>query len=411
MVIAGGPDNINYYEWAQVFSFADFLAYGFTAASDPLVFAEVSDFYNNVGDGAELNFMVVPGAAGSNPTSDLTIPDNFPMPLELLLQYPPGTVINGATVGTYGGGRDKLQAFINSMGGRCSVLLINTDFNYLASVSGTPTLFQNLNRLVPLLDDIAMYNDNNNKPLVIGIPGIGFSSTTDAVWNSTPAKSDYVFVNLACQSMAGFSMAPRCMGLLAARMYNYQVCSSIARVASGEVTQLNTSCLPDCIPVETIQDKWEQLAAQKFIFYRTFEGRTGYYYSDDPTFTTDTSDYGGIAWNRVINKGKRIGYQVLLDKLNDDIQEDPNTGLIETAVLSDWESDVINAISASMLTKPATWPSNKEWVKEITGVTCKIDPNSDIANGQVSAAIRIQRKGIAKQFNVSIGYTSTSGGA
>jgi hypothetical protein len=422
MVLAGSNQNWDFYAPIQLFHESDLWAYGDGSgndimASDPLVYWSVHNFYEQAGDGAEMNLMVIPGTVNSNPLGFTSgVPNdlsNYPVPLDVLSDYDTATYTGTSPYKIANGKRLLLQAFLDNpqgLNGRCTVLLINTDVNFVSSLSAPGTLTQVIAATCPRFHDIALAYDNGNKPLIIGLPALGLDSTTIPSWNDViPQYSDYVFY-----MATGDEITPTFihvdMSLLAARMYNYQVCRSIARVAGGAVTT-SPAYFPDGNTVESAIANWDGINDFKLIFYRTFTGLAGYYFSDDPTFTINTSDYGGIALNRVINKAKRIAYQTLLQKLNDDIQLDPVTGLIETGVLSDWESDVINAISASMLKKPSYWPSNKEWVKEISGVTCTIDPNSDIANGQVSAAIRIQRKGIAKQFNVSIGYTSTSGGA
>jgi FKBP-type peptidyl-prolyl cis-trans isomerase 2 len=46
-------------------------------------------------------------------------------------------------------------------------------------------------------------------------------------------------------------------------------------------------------------------------------------------------------------------------------------------------------------------------VKEIDGVKCTVDVNSDIANDQVDLSLQIVRKGQAKIINVSISYART----
>ena len=117
--------------------------------------------------------------------------------------------------------------------------------------------------------------------------------------------------------------------------------------------------------------------------------------------TAVDSDYSSISWNRVINKAHRIAYDVLSDKSNDDVDIDPITGKLETSVVSDWESDVETAIRNNMIKV-----SNTK-TKEISGVSCFVDPDSDIVNDQIDATLSIVRKGQSKTINLKIGYTTT----
>ena len=117
--------------------------------------------------------------------------------------------------------------------------------------------------------------------------------------------------------------------------------------------------------------------------------------------TSLSSDYSSISWNRVMNKAQRIAYDVLVEKQNDDVDADQSTGKIESTLVSDWESDVENAIRDQMMKVSA----DKQ--KEISGVKCSIDPESDIVNDEISGTLTIVRKGQAKTINVKIGYAAS----
>jgi acyl-CoA synthetase (NDP forming) len=51
-------------------------------------------------------------------------------------------------------------------------------------------------------------------------------------------------------------------------------------------------------------------------------------------------------------------------------------------------------------------PSNTK-KKEISGIKCVVDVNSDILNDEVDAAITVVRKGQSKTINVSIRYAAS----
>jgi hypothetical protein len=246
------------------------------------------------------------------------------------------------------------------------------------------------------LNELAIAYDTQNIPLVCALPGFGFDSATIA---DIPARDtlelDYVAMNLFCEKNDGLVS----MGLFAAWLCNHQVHQNIGRTASGKVS--DTAFFPNGASWLSLKNSVATLAAKGLIIPAKIGSRSGYYFNDDPTLTAVDSDFSSISWNRVINKAKRIAFDTLVNKLNDDVDVDPNTGKIESTVASDWESDVETAIRAQMMKETGTKK------KEISGIKCTVDPDSDIVNDEVDASIEIVRKGQAKIINVTIRYSET----
>ena len=279
------------------------------------------------------------------------------------------------------------------MSGRGVMFLVNIkrDAAYVPVILNG--LDKDVSDAVTNLNAMALAYDNQNIPFVGFLPALGFAfaNFSDIPERST-LSSDYVALNTWCNAADGVVS----MGQLAGKLAAIQVSENAGRVASGKLS--DTAFMPDGTSALRYKYSWDALAAKGLLIPVKRGLKSGFFYKDDPTNTRISSDYSSISWNRTMNKAKRIAADILLEHLNDDIETDPSTGLMEGSLASDWESDVENAIRTQM-SQVST--STK---REITGVKCSIDPKSDINNDKVSSSIQIVRKGQAKQINVSIGY-------
>ena len=351
-------------ECKQIFSSDALEDLGITSANNPLAFKDISDYYLAAGEGAELNFMLVADSTSMMNICDRTL--------------------------------DLGKKLLESTEGRAVVFIVNrkTPSGY------TPTIVNGMDDDVRLAMNkfVAMAKDydTRNIPIVGILPGLGFAKATigNMVERST-LLNDYGAINMYCENNDGLVS----QGLIAGWIAKHQVHENIGRVASGKVS--DTAFFPDGTPAKDLFNSLTALNGKGIIFPVKIGNKSGYYFNDDACNTTNSSDYSSISWNRTINKAKRIAYATLIEKLNDSVEIDPATGLMESTVASDWESDVENAIKAQMMTTNATKK------KEISGVKCTVDPNSDIANDEVTATINIVRKGQSKNISVLIGYVSS----
>ena len=363
MVIGGVSTHLGFHIPKQIFGMAGLTALGITPLIDTLLYNEAAAFYKVAGEGVELNFMLVDA-----------INDSLPF-------------ICDKTQATMG------KKLLNFTEGRGVVFLVNTPKHSGTIANG---LDQDVWDALANLNAMAVDYDNDNIPFVGILPGIGFSKDTIA---GLPARatltSDYVAINLACDAGAGVVS----MGKLAGWIAKMQVNQNIARVKNGKVS--DTGYFPDGTTVTALKDSLGAIHDKGYIFYRKVGQKSGYFYNDDPTATLATSDYSSISWNRVINKAKRIAAPILLEKLNDDVLLDANTGKIESTVASDWESDVETAIRNSMIKASGTK------VAEISGVKCTVSADSDIVNGHIDGLLNIVRNGQAKNITMKIGYATS----
>lgn len=350
----------------KVYGTASLATLGITAINNPLAFAEITDFFAAAGEGAELNFMLV---------ADTT----------LLADMCNKTMQLG-------------KKLLDSTAGRAVVFVVNKILPVGYVVVPTTGLDADVWNAVTNLNAMAADYDARNIPFVGVLPGLGFTkANAAALSNRSTLTFDYTGISLACKAADGIVS----MGLLAGIIANRQVQKNIARVADGAVS--NGGYFPDGTPVldPAIIDSLGTIHDKGYIIFRKIGDAAGYYFNDDPTLTAINGDYTSISWNRVMNKAKRICFKTIIQKLMDDVEINPTTGKIETGVASDWESGVETAIRNGMMIVGPTK------VKEIDGVKCTVDVNSDIVNGNVSLSLQIVRKGQAKTITVSISYVKT----
>jgi hypothetical protein len=351
----------------QIFGSAALTQYGITASNNPLAFKEIKDFYSKAGEGAEFNFLLV-----SDATSLATICDKT---------------------------QEIGKKLIDASNGRAVILMVSRKVPSGYSATITTGLDADVWAAITKANEIIDLYAKENTPLCVCLPGLGFAiATVGNVPNRSTLSNDSVAVNIYCEKNDGLPS----MGILAGWLAKHQVHQNIGRVASGKLT--DTAFLPDATAANATSVKNARTALENtgLLFPIKVGGKSGYFFNDDPTMTAIDSDYSSISWNRVMNKVHRIGYDILTEKLNDEVDIDPSTGKIDSAVASDWESQVENAIRKQMIT-----PSNNKKT-EINGVNCVVDVNSDIVNDKVDASISIVRKGQAKTINVKIGYTTTT---
>lgn len=350
-------------EVKQIYGTDGLTTLGITVDNNPLAFKEIKDFYDKAGEGAELNIMLVSDATSLTNICDKT--------------------------------QQLAKKLVDALNGRAVLLFVNRK----TPVGYTPTITNGLdadvwNAATKAQELVESYAAENT-PLVVVLPAYGFTIAGLAnLPNRSTLSNDSVAFNSYCIANDGLVS----MGALAGWLAKHQVHQNVGRVASGKFS--DTAFFPDGTAANATAAKNAKttLESKGILFPVKIGGKSGFYFNDDPTMTAISSDYSSISWNRVINKAHRIAYDVLAEKLNDDVDVDETTGKILTGVASDWESLVEQSIRKQMLT--AT--SNK--AAEISGVKCVVSTNSDILNDKVDASLTIVRKGQAKTINVKIGY-------
>jgi len=345
----------------QIFSVDALTDLGITAVNNPVAYRDIVDFYGKAGEGAELNFMLISDATSLTDICDVT-----------------------KDIGR------KLLDFTND---RAVIFMVNRK----PAAGYEPVITQGMDgdvwTALTKLNEMAIQYDAAEIPFTGFLPGLLFDTTKIAdMPNRSTLTKDYVAVSVACEKADGHIS----MGVLAAWLAKHQVHQNVGRIASGPV--VDSGFFPDAVNTNTLKASWSVLNTKAVIYFYKERGKSGYFFNDDSTMTTTASDYSSVSWNRTITKAKRIANRVLVEKLKDDIDLNPTTGKIESGLLSDWESEVENAVRAEMINVPVTKR------REISGVQFTINPDSDIVNDKIDGTINIVRKGQVKQIDVKIGY-------
>ncbi len=192
------------------------------------------------------------------------------------------------------------------------------------------------------------------------------------------------------------------IGVLAGRIAACSVQRHIGRVKDGALNILNAyigdkdAAVADA---ETINNKG-------FITFRTFTGKSGYFFSDDNLATAVSDDYRSIARRRTIDKAYRIVYATMLEHVNDEIPVTDNGELVP-AMCRDWESEVISAISNQMTAEGelGTDPSDDS----DRGVKCYIDYAQNVlATSKIAMTVQVKPYGYSKYIDVQLGFITTN---
>lgn len=351
-------------ECKQIFSTDELPALGITLADNPFAYRDIMDFYEKAGNGAELNFMLF-----SNTT---TLKDVCDVQLN---------------VG---------KKLVDFTGGRAVVLFVNIKraSGYTATIENG--LDKDVNDAVTKAQALCVAYQLLNIPLIVVLPALGFTAATIAAMPMrTTLSNDYVALNSWCLAADGAVS----QGMLAGWLTKFQVHQNIGRVLSGKVA--DSAFMPDGTPASTLTYQWDTLNNKGMLIPIKRQGKSGFYFKDDPCLTAISSDYSSISWNRVINKVQRLVAAELTNKLNADFDVNPTTGKIESSLISDWQGDAENAVKSQMVN--VAFPK----VPEISGIRVLIAADSNVLANSMDVTIDVVRKGQVKTFNCKIGYQAT----
>lgn len=229
------------------------------------------------------------------------------------------------------------------------------------------------------------------KPFVGLIDGRDYQGNVSNLYDARGGTSNNVAICLANAGTTGKSAG---IGLLLGSLAKLPVQRSIARVKNGELpiseAKLTNEVAIEASNVEAIHDKG-------YIVIRTFAGRSGYYFSDDPTATIASDDYSSIARRRVINKVLQIAYDVYVNEIAEEIEIDPD-GKMNPAVIKSLQGAIENAIDLQMTANA-----------EISSCRAVIDPNQNVlSTDKVVVALYVVPVGYSKTIEVNIGFENPS---
>ena len=220
------------------------------------------------------------------------------------------------------------------------------------------------------------------------VAGGGFTGDSDAAADLHTMTKHRCTVILTASENDGVASVGQFLGRLAA----IPVQRKVSRVKDGELTNLN-AYLTDGAKVDDRMDRMGVLHDKGYVVYRTFPGKSGYYYSGDPTATVVTDDLCVLARNRVIDKAIKITYNTYVEELDDDVPTRPD-GTLEPGFVGYMKSKIEQQVNANM-------------ADEISGFIAQIDANQNILSGlPLNIVLRIIPKGYLNEIHVELGFTN-----
>lgn len=261
--------------------------------------------------------------------------------------------------------------------------------------------------VMPLVDAAQIYcvdyMNRKNVPIFTIVEGFAFKGPPSALPDLNESNFNRVAVLIGdTDSRTGtYTSNGAAVGLLAGRIAKNSVHVNIGKVADGAITAGDVfikDTAPELFDVEALHDKG-------YISFRKHNGKSGYFFTDDPMATDGTEDYAHITNRRVIDKAYRIAYDVLLNEVLADIPV-TNTGSIHPSYIKTLEGRVLGAIKANMTNNGEL--SADEANPNDFGAICKISSTQNLVSTSriVLEYLRVRPKGIARYIDVPLGFVA-----
>lgn len=346
-------------------SLDNLLALGVTSVNNPGLYKTVKEFYDAAGEGAELWIMAFPDTVKLSDMVDVT-------------------------------DAAKARALINAANGRLRGIVATRT----PAAGYTPTITAGLDADVALAITKAQAlhewsRDNKYAPVFVVLEGYAYSGNAIDLADLTTMNKNAVSVLIGDTVKDSKAAA---VGLLAGRIASIPVQRNIGRVKDGPITTV-TAYLKDkaaeVADVESVHNKG-------YITFRTFIGRSGYFFNDDFTATLPTDDYSHLTHRRTIDKAYRIAYDSMLDELLNEVPVNGD-GTLQLPLVKAWEAKVESAI-ANQMTAAGELSADVTDVND-RGVKCFIDPAQNIiANSILNVSLRVRPFGYPRYINVYLGF-------
>lgn len=270
----------------------------------------------------------------------------------------------------------------------------------------TPTLSNGLDAEVTALLPVAQtfaedYTNQKYTPFFTVVEGLAFNGVDTDLSDLTTVSYNRVGILLGDTETRTGATASNgsALGVFAGRLASNQVHVNIGKVKDGALKPLELYIKDTKVELYAI----EALHDKGYITFRTHQGKSGYFFTDDPLACDTTDDYAFITRRRVIDKAFRLCYQTLVNYLLDEVQI-TSDGKLSPFYIKFLQGDVERVISQEMSAKGEL--SVDVTKKDDTGVKCFIDPDQNIvASSQLNVSVRVRPHGYNRFINVDLGFT------
>jgi len=185
---------------------------------------------------------------------------------------------------------------------------------------------------------------------------------------------------------------------VAGRVAKIPVQRSIARVKDGAVYA--TEFYSEGALVDNLYS--ERKHALGFVTVRVYQGKAGYYFSDDLIATAASDDYGLLPRRRTIDKAYRVAYKTLVDYIGEEIPV-KDDGSLPYTVCKDIQSTVKRAIYANMTVNGNLGNDPEDDTDQ--GVECYVNPEQNIlATNKIELSLKVKPYGYAKYIECNLGF-------
>lgn len=349
---------------------ADLASLDVTATNNACLYKHVQEFYDEAGEGAELWIMGVPNTVKPSEMADK---DNALVPYA--------------------------KNLIQLANGRLRFLGIAYEpaANYEATITdGLDADIWAAALKAQALSEWA--TDSLYAPLFVILAGRGFTNANiPSLKDLTTFNYNRVGILIGDTVTESESAA---VGLLMGRIAACPVHRHIGRVKDGALSILKAYVGdkdPSIANVETIHNKG-------YISFRTFTGKSGYFFTDDCLATAVSDDYRSIARRRTIDKAFRIIYQTMLENVNDEIPI-TDEGYLVPSMVKSWESEIIASISIEMTANGELGVDTSN--PDDTGVKAYINPEQKVAStSKINVVAQVKPYGYAKYIDVELGFVT-----
>ncbi|MRJ09165.1 hypothetical protein EDL99_09880 [Ornithobacterium rhinotracheale] len=340
----------------QIFSITEAKDLGITEEENPFAYEQVKAFYRQAGDGAELWLMLV---------SDATTMTEM---LDKEGNYAP-KIIGDAK------GEIRVLGVVKKPTG---------------SESLTGGLDQDVQTAVVNGQALAEHFALKYMPFRVIISGNAWNGEVADLTDYT--ESDYNKVS--CLIGAENTDKYAAVGLTLGKITSIPVQRKIHRVKDGNVLDI-VAYFTDGTTIDSRADQWDAIDDKGYIFFRTFAGRSGYYFSGDKTLTRATDDFRTLSNGLVMDKAMLIAYDALVEELSEEVLLSAD-GSIHPAIIKSWQTKVESNLNGGMVEQG-----------ELSAVKVFITPKQDVLrSGKVVINIQLLPVGYAELIEVNIGFTT-----
>lgn len=342
----------------QLFNLRDAEALGITALGEnAFAHGQIQKFYEEAQPGAVLWIMLVDGKVSMTQACDPLGP------------YAPAL-------------EDASQRKIK-------LLAVSTKASTSSSADPVSGLDADVSTAVEKAQDLADNYAEHYRPFRVILDGKCFSGVPADLKDYTEDDKNRVCLFL-CNDDKNSKNAD--VGTLAGRLAAIPVQRNIGRLKDGAL-EAKKMYFTDGKSVDFYQDAWEQIHDKGYIICRTYTGKSGYFFADDPTLTSPADDCNSLARGRVIDKVIELTYATYVNELLDEIPLD-EYGNINPVIVKSWQNMIENAIDLTMTAKG-----------EVSSVKAYINPDQLILEtGRTRINLRILPVGYNKIIEVELGF-------